>query len=326
MKVFVRLIWVFSVVSTLSFAKINQSTVPLVAVSIKPIHSLVDFLMQGMKRRPILIFTGKTSPHVANVPPSMLQKIKRAKLLIWLGKEYSTGLAKIAKTRTREENILTILHSKVPLNLYAPRKGDLWAGCGGSKHKHHTHHNCHSGKSDPHVWLDPRNAKAIATVICKRLKMLDPENKHYYEENKVKLIKKIDELTMTLTKRIKPHKGQSYIIYHDSTQYFDNYFGIKAVGSVVLEPGVPVSAGHIKRLRDYLSSNSNVPVFVELPYSIENIRKYFSFPGIKTGSMDPVKFGVLDPVGLSVAPGPYAYFDIMHHLVDNFIVQLERAA
>jgi ABC-type Zn2+ transport system substrate-binding protein/surface adhesin len=42
--------------------------------------------------------------------------------------------------------------------------------------------------------------------------------------------------------------------------------------------------------------------------------------------MEPVKIGSVDPVGIGVKAGPDAYFDILHHLTDNIVVQLERSS
>lgn len=318
MKAFVKLIWVFSFLTYGCLAKVNQASVPVVAVSIKPLHSIVSQLMHGMNQQPKLIFQGSTSPHSAAVVPSMLSVIRQAKLLVWVGGEYETRLK--TAVAARQGQTLTVLQDNLNIYLYSPRQGNLWAG--GNHNHHHHHHHSH----DPHVWLDPRNAKVIAVAICTKLKDIDPINKQYYERNKVHLLKKLDQLIAALSKKLQSHKGQNYIVYHDSTQYFDRYFGITAVGSIVLEPGMPVSAGHIQRLRDYLSSHGNTPIFVEMPYSVDSVAKYFSFPGIKAGSMEPTKIGVVDPVGLGVKPGPQAYFDILHHLADNLIIQLERSS
>lgn len=336
MKAFAKLIWVFSLILVnICLAKINQSSVPKVVVSIKPIHSLTQQLMAGTNNSPKLIFTGQQSPHHAPVTAKQLKLIRAADLIIWIGPDYATRMGKSIKLRKKSSELITLLQDKLNLQTYAPRSGKLWAG-GNHKdhhrhnhqdHNHKHHHNCcHNHSIDPHIWLDPRNAKVIVTAICKKLKEIDPINKRHYEANKVKVMEKLDNLITSICKKISPHKGQPYIIYHDSTQYYDKYFGINAVGSIVLEPGIPVSAGHIKKLRSYLSSHASVPVFVEIPHSKEPIKKYFYFPGIKSGAMEPVKIGSVDPVGIGVKAGPDAYFDILHHLTDNIVVQLERSS
>ena len=45
---------------------------------------------------------------------------------------------------------------------------------------------------DPHVWLDPILAKQIVIIIKEAIKLIDPENKSFYEENGMKLESKME--------------------------------------------------------------------------------------------------------------------------------------
>ena len=58
----------------------------------------------------------------------------------------------------------------------------------------HEHDHEHESENDPHVWLDPQNAKYEMNQIKKALIKADPDNKDYYEANYKKEAARCDEL------------------------------------------------------------------------------------------------------------------------------------
>ncbi len=55
---------------------------PVVVTSIKPIHSLVSAIMQGVGT-PELIVDGAASPHTYNLKPSDASALQSAKVIFW---------------------------------------------------------------------------------------------------------------------------------------------------------------------------------------------------------------------------------------------------
>ena len=60
------------------------ASVPDVVVSIKPLHSLVTGVMQGVGE-PALLISGSQSPHTFTLAPSDVRLVKRAELIVWVG-------------------------------------------------------------------------------------------------------------------------------------------------------------------------------------------------------------------------------------------------
>ena len=56
----------------------------------------------------------------------------------------------------------------------------------------HEHDHEHNSENDPHVWLDPQNAKYEMNKIKKALIKVDAENKDYYEANYKRYAKECD--------------------------------------------------------------------------------------------------------------------------------------
>ena len=59
-------------------------------------------------------------------------------------------------------------------------------------------HDAHEhGEYDPHVWLDPMNAKQEMQNICEAFSKADPEHRADYQANYEKWAKQLDELDKT---------------------------------------------------------------------------------------------------------------------------------
>ena len=78
------LILVFAVFSLISSANADVKVV----TSIKPIHSLVSYIMDGVEK-PDLIVDGYNSPHGFSLKPSHAKMLENADLVIWIGEDLS---------------------------------------------------------------------------------------------------------------------------------------------------------------------------------------------------------------------------------------------
>ena len=70
--------------STILLSSPAWAEAPNVVVSIKPIHSLVASIMQGVGE-PSLIVEGGASPHTYNMKPSNAAALQAAKVVFWVG-------------------------------------------------------------------------------------------------------------------------------------------------------------------------------------------------------------------------------------------------
>ena len=79
---------------TLSFSA--NADIKVVA-SIKPIHSLASYLMDGVGK-PDLIVDGYNSPHGFALKPSHAKMLQNANLVFWVGEDLETFLEKPLKS------------------------------------------------------------------------------------------------------------------------------------------------------------------------------------------------------------------------------------
>jgi zinc transport system substrate-binding protein len=67
---------------------------PSVVASIKPIHSLIAGIMQGVGE-PALLMRGGQSPHDFSLRPSDMRLLQGADLVVWVGPDVETSLARL---------------------------------------------------------------------------------------------------------------------------------------------------------------------------------------------------------------------------------------
>ena len=83
---------IISIIALLSFITSAKADVKVVT-SIKPIHSLVSFVMDGVGT-PDLIVDGFNSPHNFQLKPSHAKMLENADIIFWIGEGLENFLEK----------------------------------------------------------------------------------------------------------------------------------------------------------------------------------------------------------------------------------------
>ena len=177
-------------------------------------------------------------------------------------------------------------------------------------HEEHAHHDEHGhGAFDPHVWLDPVNAKAIVHEIEEALSEVDPVNSATYSKNAKAVMQKLDKLVVEIGAQLQPIKGSGYVVFHDAYQYFEQRFGVSAIGSITVSPEVLPGAERVSKLREKVKSLNATCVFSEPQFE----------PKIVTTIVENTNSGtgVLDPLGAEISDGPDLYFTLVRNIASS---------
>ena len=175
-----------------------------VVTSIKPIHSLASYLMDGVSK-PDLIVDGYSSPHGFALKPSHAKMLQEADLIFWVGEDLENFLIKPLNSIAKKAEKIELLEVKglVKLKFRERNIFDDHDDHDDHGHKkkddHDGHEGHHHGEFDPHIWLDPINAKVILFEMSKHLIENDPSNETAYRANLSKAYKEIDKLTKDVT-------------------------------------------------------------------------------------------------------------------------------
>ncbi|MCD6580925.1 MAG: zinc ABC transporter substrate-binding protein [Desulfuromusa sp.] len=286
-----------------------ESPAPKVVVSIKPLHSLVAGVMQGVGEPLLLVKKG--SPHGYVLRPSEARALANAQLVVWVGHELESFLEKPLSTLGHKAHQLE-LSEQLNEYLLPKRQGGIWEK---PEHQHHSkekpagHDSQLQKNADLHLWLDPVLAKQIVTLTSDALTEIDPAHRSLYQTNTVVMIEKLDRLNQTLKKQLEPVKDISYIVFHAAYQYFETAYSLNAVGSITIDPERRPGAKRMVEIRQKIKQLNARCVFSEPQFESRLVATVIEGTGAKTG--------ILDPLGADLQSGPEAYFQLMTRLADN---------
>jgi len=323
MRLFKSLTLTITLLSTITF--IAQAKINVVA-SVKPVHSLVAAVMEGIGA-PVLIVKGAASPHTYALKPSQAEQIEKADLVFWMGHSLETFLEKPLESLASKAMVVELMDS------HGLKKLEMREGGGFDEHDHddhdedgHKEHEDHSeeehdnhaeeshddhghGKFDVHVWLDPENAKVMANEIMEALKKVDPGNAKKYETNTKKVVEKLNRLVAEVSAKLATAKGKGFVVFHDAYQYFEKRFGLKAVGSITVSPEVVPGVKRIKELKTKIKELNALCVFSEPQFKPKLVSTVVEGTKAKTG--------VLDPLGAAIQNGPKLYFILIRDMANS---------
>lgn len=194
-----------------------QSTLNVV-VSIKPIHSIVTILMDGVAT-PKLLLNSSNSAHTFHLKPSQIRMLSKSDLVITISNDFETGLRKALKNVKKDSHFK--VSSLNQLNILKSRGEDIYEANEEEEGNHADHTN------DLHLWLDVDNMQLISKHISNLLIELDPANKAKYSENLLKANSELNKLKIKLQRQLEPFSSTRFAIFADTLQYFENNLNLK---------------------------------------------------------------------------------------------------
>ncbi|MDC9833864.1 zinc ABC transporter substrate-binding protein [Rhizobium sp. MJ37] len=302
---------------------IRAADAPVVVTSIKPIHSLVSAIMQGVGE-PELIVDGAASPHTYNLKPSNARALQNAKVIFWVGPGLEAFLEKPLQALGRDASIAALDEAPGLVKLPFREGGAFEAHDDGdehdtaSSHEHHDHDaeaahdadDAHDhGAFDTHLWLDPMNAKAMAAMITTTLVAADPANALTYQGNAKALDDRLDALDAEIRGIVAPVKDKPFIVFHDAYQYFEHRYGIRVAGSITVSPETIPGAERVSEIHSKVGQLGATCVFAEPQFEPRLVDVVIE--GTRARS------GVLDPEAATLKAGPDLYFTLMRGIASS---------
>ena len=335
MKNLKKIPFILSILSFLTIFTPANADLKVVA-SIKPIHSLASYLMDGIGK-PDLIVDGYSSPHGFALKPSHAKMLQEADIIFYVGEDLENFLEKPLKSIAKKAEKIELMEIK-GLNKLKFRERNIFEGHDdhghdqdGHKeddhddHKHeedghkeddhddHGHdedgHEGHAhGEYDPHIWLDPENAKVILNEMVEHLIENDGKNASTYKKNLKNAEKDLDKLV----KKVKSDLNKDFksIVFHDAYQYFEERFNVNVMGAFTVNTDVMPGAEQLAEIREIIEHDKVSCIFSEPQFNPDIINAVAKDMNIKTG--------VLDPLGATLEPGKDLYFDLIKNMSKSF--------
>ena len=264
-----------------------------VAVTIKPVHSLVTGVMKGVGE-PLLIMSTSASPHHYSLRPSERRALAKASLIFWVGPELESFMPRILHSLDQSSTDIALIEAEGMLRLPART----------------VHHHAETeSRIDPHIWLSPQNAHIMVDVIANELSRLDTAHAHIYDDNRKRLHQRIREIDDQTSRKL-AGKTSAFLSYHDAYQYFENAYDLNNAGFVSSGDEISPSAKYVHELRDKIRKQQLHCLFYEAPN--------------RPALVDTLTHGLavdvfeLDAMGTRLEPGENTWFDIINSLADAY--------
>ena len=324
---------IVSIIALLGIILPAKAEIKVVA-SIKPIHSLVSYVMDGVGN-PGLIVDGFNSPHNFQLKPSHAKMLENADIIFWIGEGLENFLEKPLDSISKNAKKVELMEIK-GINKLEFREKNIFNEHDHDEHKHeedghkeeehdehehgedghkeekHDDHDGHDdhghGEHDPHIWLDPQNAKVMVKLITKELSELDLKNAPTYKKNSEKALSDLDKLIKKVKKDT--NKDLRFVAFHDAYHYYEDRFGINLLGALTVNPDVLPGAEQLAEIREVIEHEKVNCIFSEPQFNPDIIKSIAKDTGVKTG--------VLDPLGANLDKGKNLYFDLIKNISSSF--------
>jgi len=203
-----------------------------VSVSNYPLFLLSEAVTEGAPSANRLLQAGEVGHH-GSISPGDIKAIKDSKFVVWFGEPLENNLAASLKTAP---NAIALFEFDA-FNRHPLRdvKGDAIAGT-----------------LDPHIWLDPENAKAITRALAVIHSHANPKYEDLYQANAKKFAQQLDKEVNALEQSSiqRASKTRPYWAYHDAYQYIEDSLHLTLVGSLSVDHHLSPKASQLRWLSE----------------------------------------------------------------------------
>ncbi len=258
-----------------------------VLVSIKPLHSLISNITDGVNQTRLLL-TQQQSPHHFQLLPSQKRLINKADIFFYSSDNIETFVPALKNTTN---------HLQFVQFTHIPKINTL-----GTRSFHsHTKHN--SIDIDGHIWLSIDNARIISQYVTDILSKKSPEHAIQYNKNLDTLLLKLDKLKQENQFKLKKFKHIPYLVYHDAYQYFEVENKLTGARFITTDPENHPGIKRIRNLKTLINTENIQCIFYEPP-DIPSLLNVIT-------ENRSVKLSALDPAGLQIPMGKQHYFQLL---------------
>jgi len=276
-----------------------------VVVTIPVLKDLAD-RVGGSHVKVVSLMSGLESEHTYSPKPSDLVAVRNAQLLVEVGLGLEVWVASLVKNS-----------GNTALKVVTTSKGIALIRVHDSKERQTS--VAHEGRDhagNPHVWLDPENAKIMMRHITEAFITLEPGHASDYRKNQAAYLRQLDSLQAELEARLRHVRDRRIVVQHSAWPYFARRFGLRIEGEIISQPGAEPSAHHLQTLISRMRKE-NIRVIVSEPQLNQKIPEVLAR---ETGA----RVVVLTPIPGGLA-GTDSYLDMLRYDVTELAQALETS-
>lgn len=246
-----------------------------------------------------------TEPHDWEPSTNDLKNLEKADVFIYNGADMEPWADDLLVSRSDTLHVVE-----------ASENVELRTTDGEHEHAHeHEGADHHHGDFDPHVWLDPENAKIEMEAIRDALCAADPENSTVFQSNYEKYATELDALDAEFREKLAPLPNRTIVVAHEAFGYLCDAYGLTQVGIEGLSPDSEPDPGRMAEVIDFVREHSISTIFFEELVSPKVAEAIASETGAQAKMLSPLE-GLSDEQAAAGAD----YFSVMH---DNLAALME---
>lgn len=186
-------------------------------------------------------------------------------------------------------DVLESLQNKKLVAVEASKGISLLEGVDEHEESEASHSEEEESSTDPHVWLDPENAKKEMKTIQDALVQADPANKETYEANYTKYAAQADELDSEFRQMADSLKNKDLIVAHQAFGYLCKAYGLNQVAIEGLSPDSEPDAARMAEIIEFAKEHKITTIFFEELVSPKVAETIAKATGAKTEVLDPIE-------------------------------------
>ena len=264
----------------------QRSTDINVAVSIRPLHSIVASIMQGVAM-PVLLLDSSQSAHHASLKPSQAKFIAQADIIFWMGASLETFLPKPLATLGENARHIALIDE----NTFANRLQLLALP---------------SGAIDPHLWLSVPNAILVGEIVKQVLVDVDGPNAQKYNENLARFRIDMNRLGEELANILTPVKNKHFLVYHGALGYLEHQYGFSTRSLALTYAEIALSAKQIASIGQLARSGKFQCLLIEPQINASAV--------IAAAKDAALPLAAIDPMGTTIDAGRDLYSAMMRNV------------
>jgi zinc/manganese transport system substrate-binding protein len=209
------------------------------------IETLADLARQvgGDRVEVTALSRGYMDPHFIQAKPSLVLVLNRADALVYVGLELEVGWLPPLVQQSRNPSI----QQGQPGNIDSSTAIDVQDIPHIPAEQMRAMGDIHP-LGNPHYWIPPKNARAIARLLARRFGELDPPGAAAYQAGLAAFEQKLQAKEREWAVTAAPLKGIKVVTYHKSWSYVAGWLGFVEIGYIESKPGIPPTADHTARL------------------------------------------------------------------------------
>lgn len=202
-----------------------------VSVSNYPLFLLSEAVTQGAPSAEQILDPSEVGHH-GSISPGDIKAIQDSKFVVWFGAPL-------------EHNLATSLDK-------APNAISLYAFDAFNRHPlRDVEGKPIANTLDPHIWLDPENAKAITRALAVIHSHANPQHKALYQANAQKFAERMNKAVASIQQENAKNsrlRKRPYWAYHDAYQYLERATQLQFAGSLSIDEDIAPKASQLRWL------------------------------------------------------------------------------